>query len=309
MNEGFKKRSIETDGVMDVLRDASKQPGLWADVLADPELTIAIRDERIHVYWLQQQLLELKVQGKNLRFTTHPKFLCDARIPDPKVSGKVRFEAPHFRQPRWKQYEFFTEYVPGGSTLQRMKQAAAMYAKHPEKRGVHVVARVNPHVLDVEFRFEGKYAPDTESGVLIKDPQIDLVVLKRRRGEIEVAFWEAKHVINHRSLKARNGQGVRDQIAVYRNAITRNRSGILSSFPKLAGNLTEISRMRPQQRFDSVIQDAAKGMPLTISDPPSVGLLILGEPAPSNDEPWLKKLRETEDVLVYGDPKDARLPT
>lgn len=49
-----------SDEFVAALADLAAEGGWWADVLADTQLVIAVRDERLNVYWHGQSLFDVR---------------------------------------------------------------------------------------------------------------------------------------------------------------------------------------------------------------------------------------------------------
>ena len=106
----------------------------FADVLADPDLILGIRDNYVQVYWRGQSLFKIEWNGtaSPLKVSTHPKYLID---PDLAEAVELLGEAfdVHGHQALTTKYD-------GRATLRNMKRAAKLYCGD-EKKGVHALIR------------------------------------------------------------------------------------------------------------------------------------------------------------------------
>jgi hypothetical protein len=122
------------DDFMEKLEVMAKQPGWFADVLADPDLILGIRNNYVNVYRLGQSLFKIERKGKSgaLKISTHPKYLVD-----PNLSKPVQFDGSKFAvgtvKPLLEEYK-------GVEALKRMKRAAEPYGGG-EKKGLHSIIR------------------------------------------------------------------------------------------------------------------------------------------------------------------------
>ena len=86
------KHGLDPD-FMKKLEAVSKAGGWFADVLADPDLILGIRNNYMNVYWHGCSLFKIEWNGKTnpLKFSTHPKYLID-----PGLSKVVLFDGSAF---------------------------------------------------------------------------------------------------------------------------------------------------------------------------------------------------------------------
>src|SRR5690242_16655224 len=74
------------------LRKLADTKSWWQEVLADPSLIIAIRNQCFDVYWRGQSIFLVSLTGdERLVATTHPKYLLD-----PALSKRVSFDGRNF---------------------------------------------------------------------------------------------------------------------------------------------------------------------------------------------------------------------
>lgn len=193
-------------GFMEELEKLAKR-GWFADVLADPDLILGIRDNYLNVYWLGQSLFQIEQSGR--KFSTHPKYLVN-----PDVKKAVRFDGSSFTIDESK---LLVKEYTGPETLKKMKRIAKLY-HGDEKDGVHKVVRANPDVLDTEVAFSREAEEDERPSV----PRIDLACLEEVGGKILLRFWEAK-LYSNPELRARGKEApVVGQVQGYRDLVKKH---------------------------------------------------------------------------------------
>lgn len=266
-NEETFKRGICNEAFIEALKQLAAGESWWREVLADPNLIIAIRDEYLNVYWQGQSLFHVTYESGTVLAKTHPKYLLD-----PELEKLVPFDGEQFTlaaaaSPLAQTWE-------AGVTLGKMKRAAGLYAGR-EKKGVHELVRWNPAVLDVEITLRRPDAQDDERDL----PRIDIAALERDRDAVRLVFWEAK-LFSNKELRAR-GSGrprVLKQIEDYRKILAQKHCAVLASYRRVARNLADIAAMRPGITVlnDLTKRVAEKPLLLTMAEPPDVGLVIFG---------------------------------
>ncbi|MGP0087791.1 MAG: hypothetical protein ACLP0B_29865 [Steroidobacteraceae bacterium] len=136
-----------SDPFIAALKGLAASGGWWRDVLSDPSLLIAVRNEYLNVYWHGQSIFKITPpdrQGK-VKASTHPKYLLD-----PDLSKPVSFDGKRFLIDGLRRTGFIETY--DAETLNKLKRSAEPYAGG-EKTGVHSIWNGNPAVVDVEIDF------------------------------------------------------------------------------------------------------------------------------------------------------------
>ena len=247
---------------------AKQSASWWRDILSDPGLLIAVRDEYLNVYWQGQSLFLISFKGGMLRATTHPKYLLD-----PDLSGQVDCDLEGRTFGPSPSSAIITKYE-GPETLSKMKRAAALFAGE-EKRGVHHIVKANDNVVDVEFAMSAKDIDAVEKNI----PRIDIVAFDQKEADVEIVFWEAKHFVNP-ELRAKAGgkAKVLGQIDGYKSTIKHYGEALIHAYKIVASNLLAIAVMSEGQREVSpLISAVATGSKqLVLSDPARVGLVLYG---------------------------------
>ncbi len=293
------------DDFMEKLEIMAKQPGWFADVLADHDLILGIRKNYVNVYRLGQSLFKIERKGKSgaLKVSTHPKYLLD-----PGLSKPVSFDGAAFEvgtiDPLLKRYK-------GVEALKRMKRAAEPYGGG-EKKGLHSIILDNKNVVDTEIAFSCDAENDDEGRYV---PRIDLACFEEIKEGIRLRFWEAKLYTNG-ELRASGDTDapVVGQVRSYREWLAEHRDDVVKSYRVVAQNLVDIGRwVAPQRNVGELVLRVAEGAPFEIDKSPMVGLLIYGyDDAQKNSKYWkahIGKLKQETSMplLLKGDPKKMKL--
>ncbi len=286
------------------LAEEANKGSWWADVLNDPKLFVAVREEYLNIYWRGQSLFLVKPGPK---VTTHVKFLVDPELDDqvPLVEGE-------FRIGELQERGFVTRYE-GPKTLTKMKKASGLFSGL-EKSGCQEIEVNNPEVIDCEIAFGGTVSSGDggdKKGAL----RADLASFERGNGEdARLVFWEAKHYTNP-DLRAEDGRPVPvcEQVKRYKKCLSDNHKAVVDSYTKVAANLVAIRDMGLRRPLSAVITDVGTGKrSLTLDPEPKVGLVIFGFDQAEKVHPgWkhhLERLKsEIKPVVAVGDAKGIRL--
>ena len=253
----------------------AEQGGWWAEVLADKNLIIGIRDEYLNVYWQGQSLFKVDWKNNRVAASTHPKYLLN-----PDLSEQIPFDA----------YEAIFGGLPDGgltsiweqgTTLGRLKRAARRYAG-AEKRGVHRIAIQSDNLIDVEVAVTSAEQANRSA------PRLDFAIFEPDGASARLIFWEAKTFYN-RELKASGKKSVVQQIARYRRLLSDAdlRQQVLKSYQVVASNLVSLGEMSGGARtVGAAIRGVADGGHLILGDPPDVNLVIYGFDLAQRDKIW-----------------------
>jgi hypothetical protein len=297
------RRGIKNDDFLKALEKLAGAESWWRDVVTDPSLIIAIRDEYLNVYWQGQSIFKVTFFNGQVSAATHPKYLLN-----PDLSGQVSLIDNKFDLEKFEARMMVRSYEQG-VTLAKLKKAAALYSGR-EKEGVHSIAMSNPSVIDVEIALSANGLPDV--GML---PRIDLAVFEPADNGINLVFWEAKTFANP---EIRSGAVV-EQIKKYQTVIAAACSQIDESYKCVAGNLVRISCMSAGHRqLSDGIRQVARGESSLVISEANVGLIVYGFDADQRDKKGklikdklaadLAELKINDKRIKFkGDPKGLRL--
>jgi hypothetical protein len=301
-------RGLKADGFIRQLAGEAKKGqepktvSWWADVLSDPELFVAVRDDYLNVYWRGHSLFRVEQGASAPRATTHPKFLLD-----PEVGEQVPLEEGEFKVGWLADHGFISNYE-GRETLEKMKKAADLFSQ-PEKTGCHEIILSNPQVIDCEIALPGYGGPNKGA------PRVDLLTLEPDGDDVRLVFWEAKHFSND-DLRAQEEEDVQvcKQIAHYRQCLSEQRNDVEKSYKLVVKNLVAFEEMGWKRGLSPLIREVADDRrKLTLGAEPKVGLVIFGFDKAQRDDPnWrdhhLARLkRKVAPAVAAGDAKNIQL--
>lgn len=266
--------------------------GWWRDVLARPDLVLAVRAGYVNVYYRGAALYLIGQRQGRIVASTHARYLVRQRQGAADLSADGAF-ALDPDQALWRHYA-------GAQTLAEMLRAAAHLAG-PEKDGVHDLVLASPRVVDVEISLSaaaphaagadevssgGDLSGDPKSG---RQDRIDVATLTDREGQAFVTFHEAKHFTNP-ELRAgpTRKPPVVAQIERYRATLAHHASQLSLSYQAVARALVRLDRLRQEI-----------GGPGTLSRLDPLVIRVAEDPAPPgiDTEPRL---------VVFGFDEDQR---
>ena len=237
--------------------------GWWADVLADPDLLLAVRDRSLNVYHRGASLFRITPAGGGVATETHAKYLVRQR----QALVSLASDGIFMHDPAatvWTRYA-------GAGTLAEMKRAAAALAGL-EKAGVHALVLGSPNVIDVEIALTGPPADsalaepvgadadaaaaplapaaETEASAAPVQPpsrqdRLDVASLEER-GEPDEAwlvFHEAKLASNP-GLRSKTTPAIVAQVARYRTSLTAQTEWLATGYPGLCRDLVRLDALR-----------------------------------------------------------------
>lgn len=302
----------------------------WRDVLAHPDLIIAVRRQALDVYYRGAALFRISfVRGRPVP-RTHVKYLVrqlqqTARLDD---AGTFGFDP---KAVLWHHYA-------GPQTLAEMIKAATVLVG-PEKTGVHALVKASTNVVDVEIALAGDDEGDPDEtdnepstptdgspSAPSRQDRIDVASLEERGNPKQawLVFHEAKDFGN-RELRAapKKRPPITIQMGRYRGSIGQNASSLAHSYPAVCRALVQIDALRrtvrakhplwtdrPQPLLDSLITEVATGQRrLQVDDDPR--LVVFGFDADQRDGAWAtihKRLTKDYGLRVYavGDPAGSK---
>jgi len=220
------------DEFVELLNEEYDRGRWWRGLVQDKELYIAIRDNCVNVYYRGCSLLECRRQGETLVGRIHYKYLLRPDLHtkgDPHIT--VKDGVPDFQGDL---RHFFIENL---GCREALKNAAKPYVGN-EKEGVFDIIRANENVLDVEIAL-GK-DPQPEEDGKPKEGRVDLAVLRKTTGGIDLVFFEMKHFSNP-ELRAKGTEPkVAKQVRRYARLLNEKREAIEQGYRKVCWNLLNI---------------------------------------------------------------------
>lgn len=272
---------------LDALEKATDQPGWWRDVLAHPDLFIAVRRNYLNVYHRGASIFLIELRQGRLVPKTHVKYLVRQRQTYAALDAAGAFELDP-AQVLWTRYE-------GPQTLREIVRATAGLSG-PEKTGLHPLLMASPNVIDVEIALgmeiaaEGSEAADVDEGATtaLSTPgrridRLDVAALVKDAGGFTVVFHEAKHFTNA-ELRAREDRAppVAGQMQRYRATLSHHADELARSYFAVCEALLRIDQMRQRARSTDV------GAPvLSLLSPAVAELVASGQPPEIDPSPRL----------------------
>ena len=299
----------------------------WRDVLAHPDLILAVRREVLDVYYRGASVFRVRLAHGVVTADTHAKYLV--RQGQARVGlGPTGAFALADKSLVWSSYD-------SPRTLAEMIRAAGSLVG-VEKTGVHALVKASPNVVDVEIALAGNdsgdpsVGPATEPGTGeggARQDRIDVASLEERGhpGEAWLVFHEAKDYTNP-SLRAaaKRQPGIVAQIGRYRGSLGQNAGGLAYSYPFVCRALVLLDNLRRSVRsndpawtdraqppLDPLITAVADGTRrLQVETEPR--LVVFGFDADQRDGAWAAEracLKDAFGLRVYavGDPAAAKV--
>ena len=255
-------RGLDDEFVEALNREYAKD-GWWRTLVDDPELFVAVRDNRVNVYCRGCSLAEVRLEAGEVVGRTHYKYLLRPSINTPYVE----FADGAYRLPN-KTRGLFVE-SPG--EVREIKRAARPYAGE-EKTGVHRIIRSNPNILDVEIAFGLPGTEETDPSA----PRVDFAALQVLDAGVVVVFYEAKRFADHAALRAKKWRIPKavEQIDRYANLLRDNREKIAESYGRVCRNLLSLRGMSVRDGERHALLQRVAGTRLSIDTEPR--LVVIG---------------------------------
>jgi hypothetical protein len=242
----------------------------WKEVLDSKQLLLAIRGGYLNAYAQGQSVFKIGPGldiGCKPAVLVHYKYLLEPSRPPGKEY--IRFDGESFQVDPHE--VICTDFKPG-RTLPRLIAAASRYASD-EKNGVHVIARKNPTVVDLEIAF-------TQTGEAGEDERdrIDLAALHPHGDDkAKVVFYEAKRADDPRLHAGPNGEPeVVKQMKGYDKFLCAPANHLAQAYKDVCATLVRLCS-RSSRSPDKIIEEVGGDPPTrTLSVDPVVRLLVFG---------------------------------
>lgn len=259
-----------------VLDDLAADPGKnwWKEVLDNKELLLAVRGGYLNAYAQGQSIFKIGAENGtgldtegNPEVSIHYKYLLEPSFPGKEY---IRFTSKSFLVEPCK--VICTNYKSDW-TLDRLINAASPYTSE-EKKGVHVIARKNPTVVDLEIAF-------TQTGEAEEDAKalrIDLAALHEDGdSKAKLVFYEAKRADDSR-LRARPGgePEVIKQMQSYNKFLRTSVSDIARAYKDVCATLVKLCTRSSRLASQIIREVGAESPKRTLSVDPVARLLVFG---------------------------------
>jgi hypothetical protein len=275
MTEFKRYLSPQLIGALNKLADPLAPLNWWQDVLDSNDLHIAVRGGYLNAYSQGQSIFKIGAEnGTGLDTEGNPvvsinyKYLLKPSRPPGKryirFTGKSFLINPH--------EVICTDYEPD-RTLNRLIDAASPYTSE-EKKGVHVIARKNPTVVDLEIAF-------TQTGEAEEDAKalrIDLAALHPDgAGKAKLVFYEAKRADDKRLRAGPTGEPeVVKQMESYDKFLYEHAADLAKAYQDVCATLVKLCS-RGSRALPELIKEVGAEPPArTLSVDPVARLLVFG---------------------------------
>lgn len=265
--------------LVDALEKLAEENGAnwWKEILHDPNLHLAIREDYLSVYARGQSVFKIWL-GKEMNgavrrplMSTHYKYLL---IPEmPRDEQYATFDGTNFRtkgQPI-KPCSLIQTYYIAGETVPQLVKSAVSHS-NPEKRGVHDIAKNNPNVIDMEIAFSKERDPEPEDPTRLNEdeddnhrklkstaPRMDLAALhKDGSDKARLVFYEVKRFDDGRLWGKE--PPVLDQMKKYDKFLSDEEETIKTAYQRVCKALFRLLRLRRQMETCPLIRDVANDL-------------------------------------------------
>lgn len=295
----------------------------WKEILSNSDLHLAIRENYLNVYAKGQSVFKIELAKTNKGgkpvpvMTTHYKYLLKPKMPSGKeyvtfdgreflTSGKIINPAALIQ----------TSYSPN-KTIPELVRTAISYS-NPEKSAVHIIAKHNPNVVDLEIAFSKVRDPEDPalSGDADDDKnrkastarRIDLAALHPLGTDKAcLVFYEVKRFEDGRLWGS--SPEVLNQIKRYDAFLRDNQNALRAAYKNVCKGLNELRRAESLEPLSPLVREVAQGKDLVIAK--DCRLVVIGFDQ-DQQRGRLKQLEEltalSGRLLTRGSPKGLKLP-
>ena len=242
-------RGLDDDFVKALNHEYGKD-GWWRKLVDDNDTFVAIRDNRVNVYYCGCSLAEVWMESGAVVGQTHYKYLLRPSANSPYV----RFEDGKYR-PLGDAPGMFAE---SPAEVDALKRASRPFAGE-EKTGVQDIIKANPNILDAEIAFGMRSTLEPGPSA----PRIDFAALQTSEAGLRVVFYEAKRFANAElRAKADGTPKVVHQMQTYEDLLKANRATIEKSYRRVCCNLRRLDGIpdRHPERHEMLQSMAEKAL-------------------------------------------------
>jgi hypothetical protein len=213
----------------------------WRGLLSDPEVFVAIRDEKLNAYYRGCSLAEIRLEGGQVRAATHYKYLLRPATASPYIDAV----GGDYQLPEGWKHGLDSIFIRDLTELKDLKAAARPYTGE-EKAFVGEVIRNHDSIFDVEIALIGEALDDTSEA---ETGRIDLAALHLEGDEVVLEMYEAKLFSNPELRAAGADVPVLEQVRRYERLLGEHAAAIRDSYIRAAENVTELVGMSPARRL------------------------------------------------------------
>lgn len=229
---------------LEYLARSTSEDNWWRDVLAHPDLVIAVRNNSLNVYYWGASIFKIEWKRKSIVPKTHVKYLIkNKQTIIPLKNGNFDYK---------KNNHMIDSYTKE-KTLKSIINSSKRFSGN-EKRGLHLPLVGNNDLIDVELSLSMKEEEEENTeqldpgGVIEKNHKhrLDAAAVRLGAGNIPTIFFcEAKDFTNT-DLRATGDEDpdVLNQIASYERSLRKHSEELSAWYLKVARALVRIDTMR-----------------------------------------------------------------
>jgi hypothetical protein len=234
-------------GISEDFVEALKGWNHWEEIINDPDLFVAIRDEYINIYFQGCSLFKISYK-EQLVLETHYKYLVRPIANHPYVAWVG--DSPAIG-------DLIDEVFVNVFDVEVLKRSSSSFAQ-PEKTGLHKILKCNGNVIDVEVAL----SPEPEGDAYTADAsiegrraadRIDFAAIQKRDGKPCIVFFEAKRFENKELRSETHEPRVIEQAKRYKDFIDKHLLDFRRSYGRVCKNLLDLGL----PRVDPLVVEAA----------------------------------------------------
>lgn len=210
----------------------------WRQMVADPDLFVAIRNDYLNVYYRGCSLARIWLDKGEVAVATHYKYLLRPRLKPEYVTARNGTFDLSAAWPQGASQPFITTLTE----LTDLKAAAEPYAGG-EKKAVGEIIRKHANVVDVEIALT---KTDETSGSSTAK-RMDIGALRRSGDRLVLEFYEAK-LFSNKELRAQEDAKVIGQMATYNLLLQQYESDIRQGFLRACENVEALDGLSESRK-------------------------------------------------------------
>lgn len=293
-----------SNGFVDALNGlhASEAGQWWRQMVADPDLFVAIRNDYLNVYYRGCSLARIWLDKGEVVVATHYKYLLRPRLKPEYVAARNGIFDLAVTWPEGVSQPFITALAE----LTDLKAAAEPYAGG-EKKAVGEIIRKHANVVDVEIALT---KTDETSGSS-SAKRLDISALRSSGDRLVLEFYEAK-LFSNKELRAQEDAKVIGQMTTYNLLLQQYESDVRQGFLRACENVEALDGLSPtRKRMAEEVRHRAHQLEIDLR-PYLVVVGIDGDQKAkgsiwSEHEDKLMKALGADRLIVRGDPKSVVL--
>lgn len=276
-----------TDDFVAALNELNARPDgtWWAQMLHDPDLFVAIRNNYLNVYYRGCSLAKVSFENGEVIVQTHYKYLLRPRL------------KPEYVTARRGKFDLSASFPNGISDvlttdlqfLTDLKLSAKIHAGD-EKKFVAGIIATHDNIIDVEVALTHE---DADSGAT-SAKRLDLVVLDSIGIEPLVRFYEVKLFAN-KEIHSHGEAKVVSQMQTYEVLLSRYSEDLQKGFKRSCLNILDLDGAPSARK--RLAQHALDRIEMTSIDPKPYLIVGVFDDAQRQGSAWAKQRGKLEKAL------------